>query len=131
VVLDGALVQSVSGGGHWGGGMMINAYDMGRFGYLTLNRGKWRDRQLLSERWIDMARTPTKAEPTYGFMNYYLNTDHSLWPSAPVTAFAHVGAGNNIIYVDTEHDIVAVMRWIDGGAIDGFLKRLLAAATTT
>jgi len=28
IVLDGSPVQSVSGGGHWGGGMFINAYDM-------------------------------------------------------------------------------------------------------
>jgi len=26
----------VSGGGHFGGGMFMNAYDMGRFGLLTL-----------------------------------------------------------------------------------------------
>ena len=45
-------VQSVTGGGHWGGGMFINAYDMARFGYLTLRRGKWKDRQLLSEQWM-------------------------------------------------------------------------------
>ncbi len=36
VVLDGQLVQSVSGGAHWGGGMFISARDMARFGYLTL-----------------------------------------------------------------------------------------------
>jgi CubicO group peptidase (beta-lactamase class C family) len=34
--IDGQKVQSVSGGGHWGGGMFINAYDMARFGYLFL-----------------------------------------------------------------------------------------------
>ena len=59
VVIDGAPVQSVTGGGHWGGGMFINAYDMARFGYLTLRRGKWGDRQLLSETWVSMALTPT------------------------------------------------------------------------
>jgi CubicO group peptidase (beta-lactamase class C family) len=37
IVLDGVPVQAVSGGGHWGGGMFINAYDMARFGYPTLN----------------------------------------------------------------------------------------------
>ena len=41
VVIDGQIVQSVSGGGHWGGGMFINAYDMARFGLLTLRNGKW------------------------------------------------------------------------------------------
>jgi hypothetical protein len=32
-----------------------------------------------------------------------------------------------MVYVDREHDIVAVVRWIDGEAIDGFLQRLLAS----
>ena len=44
VEIDGQKVQSVSGGGHWGGGMFINAYDMARFGYLFLRNGKWKDR---------------------------------------------------------------------------------------
>jgi CubicO group peptidase (beta-lactamase class C family) len=127
VVLDGSLVQSVTGGGHWGGGLYVNAYDMARFGYLTLRRGKWKDRQLLSEQWVNRALTPTPAERTYGFMNWFLNTDQKLWPSAPATAFAHIGNGTNIIYVDPEHGLVAVVRWIDGKAIEGFLKRLIAA----
>jgi hypothetical protein len=127
VVLDGSLVQSVTGGGHWGGGMYINAYDMGRFGYLTLRRGKWKDGQLLSNQWVDWALTPTPPEPIYGFMNWHLNTDKKRWPSASATAFAHIGNGTNMVYVDPDHDVVAVVRWIDGEAIDGFLKRLLAA----
>ncbi|HEY4042182.1 MAG TPA: serine hydrolase [Rhodopila sp.] len=127
VVLDGTLMQSVPGGGHFGGGMFINGYDMGRFGYLTLHHGKWKDRQLLSNQWVDWALTPTKPEPTYGFMNWFLNTDNRLWPSAPASAFAHIGNGTNMIYVDPDHDVVAVVRWIEPSAIDGFLKRLLAA----
>jgi CubicO group peptidase (beta-lactamase class C family) len=127
VVLDGSLMQSVTGGGHWGGGMYINAYDMARFGYLTLRHGRWKDRQLLSNQWVDWALTPTPAQPTYGFMNWFLNTDTKLWSSAPASAFAHIGNGTNIVYVDPEHDMVAVIRWIDNKAIDGFLKRLLAA----
>jgi CubicO group peptidase (beta-lactamase class C family) len=127
IVLDGSPIQSVSGGGHYGGGMFINSYDMGRFGYLTLHHGKWHDRQLLSNQWIDWALTPTNPEPTYGFMNWFLNTDRKLWPSAPASAFAHIGNGTNMIYVDPDHDLIAVVRWIDGRAIDNFLKRLLAA----
>jgi CubicO group peptidase (beta-lactamase class C family) len=127
IVLDGSLVQSVTGGGHWGGGIYINAYDMARFGYLTLRRGKWGDRQLISERWLDWARTPTPAEPTYGFMNFFLNTQKKLLPSAPESVFMHIGNGANLIYVDPEHDLVAVVRWLDNKASDGFVKRLLAA----
>ncbi|MFL5118657.1 MAG: serine hydrolase domain-containing protein [Microvirga sp.] len=127
VILDGSVVQSMTGGGHWGGGMYINALDMARFGYLTLRRGKWKDRQLLSEQWIARALTPTGPEPTYGFMNFFLNTNQKLWPSAPASAFAHIGNGTNLVYVDPEHDLVAVARWIDNKAIDGFLQKLIAA----
>jgi len=127
IVLDGAIVQSVTGGGHWGGGLFINAYDLARFGLLTLNRGKWKERQLLSEQWIQWALTPTQAEPTYGFMNWYVNKDRKFMPSAPASAFGHQGNGTNFIYVDPENDVVAVLRWIDRPAIDGFVKRLLAA----
>jgi len=127
VVLDGSIVQSVSGGGHWGGGAVINAYDMARFGYLTLRRGKWKDRQLVSNQWIDWALTPTPAQPTYGFMNFFLNTDRRLMPSAPANTFVHIGNGTNMVYVDPEKDVVAVARWINGGAMDGFVQRLRAA----
>ncbi len=127
IVLDGMAVQSTTGGGHWGGGMFIHAYDMARFGYLTLRHGKWKNRQILSDQWVDWARTPTPAQPTYGFMNWFLNTDRKYLPSAPARAFTHIGNGTNMIYVDPEHDVVAVVRWIDSKAMDEFVKRLLAA----
>lgn len=127
IVLDGQPVQSVSGGGHWGGGMFINAYDMGRFGLLTLHRGNWNGKQLLSEAWVRQALTPTTANPTYGYMNWFLNTGQKLMPSAPATAFVHIGNGTNFIYVDPEHDLVAVVRWIDNNAMDGMVQHILAA----
>ena len=125
IVLDGEPVQSVSGGGHWGGGMFINAYDMGRFGLLTLHRGNWNGKQLISEQWIKQALTPTPVEPTYGYMNFFLNTDHKLLPSAPLSAFVHIGNGVNFIYVDPEHDVVAVVRWVENASMDGIVKRIL------
>jgi CubicO group peptidase (beta-lactamase class C family) len=127
VVIDGAAVQSVSGGGHWGGGMFISARDMARFGYLTLRRGKWKDKQILSESWVKMALTPTAAQPTYGFMNWFLNTDRRFIPSAPASAFAHLGNGTNIVYVDPDNDLVIVARWIERNAIDGLVQRVLAS----
>jgi CubicO group peptidase (beta-lactamase class C family) len=124
VVIDGSPVQSVSGGGHWGGGMFVSARDMARFGLLTLRNGKWRDRQILSQEFIKMARTPTSVQPTYGFMNWFLNTDKKLYPNAPATAFAHVGNGTNVIYVDPENDLVIVARWIENDKIDSFLQKI-------
>ncbi len=129
VVIDGQLMQSVSGGGHWGGGMFISARDQARFGYLTLRNGNWNGEQILSEEWLGMARTPTKANKGYGFMNFFLNTDKEGLPSAPETAFWHLGAGSNYVYVDQENDLVIVARWIKNAeAMDGLVKRILGAA---
>jgi CubicO group peptidase (beta-lactamase class C family) len=125
IVLDGQPVQSVSGGGHWGGGMFINAYDMARFGLLTLHRGNWNGRQLISEQWVRQSLTPTTAQPTYGYMNWFLNTDRKLLPSAP--AFVHIGNGTNFIYVDPVHGLVAVVRWIENSSMDGMVKKILEA----
>ena len=128
IVLDGELVQSVSGGAHWGGGMWISARDLARFGYLTLRRGKWGKRQILSERWIQLATTPG-VNPGYGFMNYFLNTGRRALPSAPAEAFWHLGAGSNIVYVDPVNDLVVVTRWIrDLAALDAVIARLLDGA---
>lgn len=128
IVLDGQPVQSVSGGGHWGGGMFINAYDMARFGLFTLHRGNWNGKQLLSEQWIQQSLTPTVAKTDYGYMNWFLNTDKKMLPSAPASAFVHVGNGNNLIYVDPEHDLVAVVRWIaDMKSMDATIKKIIEA----
>jgi CubicO group peptidase (beta-lactamase class C family) len=127
IVLDGRLVESVSGGAHWGGGMFISARDQARFGLLTLRGGRWKDKQILSEAWIARARTPTPAQPTYGFMNYFLNPGRKFMPAAPAEAYAHIGAGTNAIYVDPVNDLVVVVRWIESKALPGFVERMLAA----
>lgn len=129
VNVDGVNVQSVSGGGHWGGGMQISARDLARFGLFTLRRGRWKDRQLVSEKWIAMATTPGPANSGYGFMNFFLNTDAKLLPSAPASAFQHMGAGSNLVYCDAENDLVIVVRWIDGRAMDGIVKLVLGSLT--
>lgn len=120
-------IQSVSGGGHWGGGMFINAYDMARFGLLTLHRGNWNGKQLISAGWIEKSITPTNANKGYGYMNYFLNTDKKYLPGAPANAFVHVGNGTNIIYVDRDHQIVMVVRWIENNSINELVKKVLEA----
>ena len=103
VMLDGQPVQSVSGGGHWGGGMFINARDLARFGCSRCAAASGSDQQILSEEWVQLALTPTPAQPTYGFMNWFLNTDRKRYTGRrPSSAFVHVGNGTNIVYVDPE-----------------------------
>jgi CubicO group peptidase (beta-lactamase class C family) len=132
VDIDGQKVQSVSGGGHWGGGMFINSYDMARFGYLFLRNGKWKDKAIVSDKWIKMARTPGPDNKTYGFANWYLNTDQKPLPAAPATVVRFVGNGSNIIYIDWDNDIVAVFRWIRGDKqLNEVVAKMYASLKTT
>jgi CubicO group peptidase (beta-lactamase class C family) len=127
IVLDGERIQSVSGGGHWGGGLQISAYDLARFGLLSLRRGEWRGRRLLSERFFAQALTPGSAEPGYGYMNFFLNTGKKRLPDAPESAYVHLGNGTNAVYVDPAADLVVVARWIENDALAGLVKRMRAA----
>ena len=128
VDVGGVRVSSVSGGGHWGGGLFIDTRDHARFGLLALRDGAWGGRRLLPKEWFDRATTPLEIKPDYGFM-WWLNTDRRLVPAAPESAFMAVGAGwTNVIYVDRENDLVTVTRWLDGADhVNGFLARVLAS----
>lgn len=128
VELDGQRLQSVSGGGHWGGGMFIDAWDLARFGYLFLRQGEWNGRQLLSRDWINKARAPGPANAEYGYCNWFLNTGRKALPAAPESSVTFRGNGQNIVYIDWENDVVAVVRWIDNGpALNEFVGKLLGA----
>jgi CubicO group peptidase (beta-lactamase class C family) len=127
VTIAGKRIHVVPGGGHWGGGMFISARDMARMGLLGLRNGRWGTRQVLSEKWIAMARTPTGPNPGYGYMNWFLNTDRKLFPAAREDAVAFIGNGDNIVFIDYQHDMVAVVRWIDDGEKAEFVARLEAA----
>ena len=128
IELDGQKVQSVSGGGHWGGGIFINAWDLARFGYLFLRDGKWQDTQLISKDWIAMARTGGSANAEYGFANWFLNPGRNALPNAPETAVTFQGAGRNVIYIDQQNDLLIVTRWIgNGDELNQLVGKVLAA----
>ena len=127
ITLDGRRIQAVSGGGHWGGGMMLSAFDQARFGLLTMHKGNWDGRQLISEEWINMATTPGDANQSYGFMNFSLNTGQRRYSNAPEYTWTHTGAGSNLIYVDPQNDLVIVCRWIRGGAFTDVVHTVLDA----
>jgi CubicO group peptidase (beta-lactamase class C family) len=126
VTIDGKPMLSVSGGGHWGGGLFVDALDLARLGLLYLGRGRWGERRLLSEDWIALTAEPCPLQPRYGFM-WWLNTDGLMYPSAPHDAIFALGAGGHLVWVDYEHDLVAVARWLDDAHHDGFIQRVLNA----
>jgi CubicO group peptidase (beta-lactamase class C family) len=127
VVIDGQRIHAVPGGGHWGGGMFISARDLARMGLLGLNNGKWGDRHILSDAWIKLSRTPTGPNPGYGYMNWFLNTDRKLLPAAREDSVMFLGNGDNVVFIDYAHDMVAVVRWIDDGQKAEFVRLLEAS----
>lgn len=60
-------------------------------------------------------------------MNWFLNTDKKLFPAAREDALAFIGNGDNIVYIDYQHDVVAVVRWIDDAQKAEFVRLLLAS----
>jgi CubicO group peptidase (beta-lactamase class C family) len=126
VEIDGKQVQSVSGGGHWGGGVFISARDQARIGLMLLRRGMWGPRQILSEAWIERMRDPCPLYRNYGYL-WWLNTDRSLYSSTSAASFYARGAGGNLTWIDPENDIVAVSRWTDPAAMNEFMKLTMTA----
>ena len=123
--VKGKAMPSVSGGTRWGGGLVINARDEARFGYLMLRQGRWGRHQIVSPAWIKQATTRGPVGPDYGCL-WWLNTEQKAWPDAPATSYAALGAGQNTIWVDPEHDLVVVWRWHDGSPNE-LIKRVLTA----
>jgi CubicO group peptidase (beta-lactamase class C family) len=106
---------------------------MARFGYLFLRNGIWKGERIVSEEWMDLARTPG-VNKGYGFMNWFLNRPYTndegetikSIPAAPESAVTFRGAGSNIVYIDWENDLVVVVRWI-GSGYNEFMEKVLAA----
>jgi CubicO group peptidase (beta-lactamase class C family) len=120
VNVDGLVTESVSGGAHWGGGLWVNTLDHARFGMLYLNRGRWGDSQIISERWIDMMTVPSEQNEKYGYM-WWLNTGHVRYGKhASESTFAASGAGGNCVVTDPAQNLVVVTRWCEdvSGVVD-------------
>ena len=116
VTIDGQMIQSVSGGAHLGGGIIINTLDHARFGLLFLRDGQWKGRQIISEEWIKLATAPSNANSSYGYM-WWLLKGNTKWEGVPDTVFYASGMGGNFVVIDKVNDIVVVVRWIDPGKI--------------
>ena len=126
VVLDGVSVQSVSGGGHFGGGLFINSIDHARFGLLFLRNGSWKGKEIISPEWINKMRIPSENNDTYGYM-WWLNRGDRKWHNLSENIFYGSGFGGNYVIVVPEHELVIVARWIDSSKIGDFVKKVIEA----
>ncbi len=123
VNVDGVMMQSVSGGGHSGGGVFINTLDHARFGLLFLRNGNWDGQQLLSENWVNMVQKSSEANESYGYM-WWVNRGSRHWEGVSESVYYAAGFGGNFIVVDRENDLVIVTRWLQPSKI-GEMVRLV------
>ena len=122
--IDGYKMQSVSGGGHSGGGMFINTEDMARFGLLFMNNGNWNGEKLISEDLIEEAIQPSATNSNYGYM-WWLNADGPRqWKNIDKNIFYAAGFGGNFIIVDRKENLVIVTRWLEPSKIEEFVQKI-------
>jgi len=125
VNVDGTMTQSVSGGGHFGGGLFINTLDQARFGLLFLRKGKWENQQIISEEWVNAVHQPSAANKSYGLM-WWTNEENDLKDVSKKVYYAD-GFGGNYIVIDNEHDLVVVIRWLDSTKLGELVKLVISS----
>jgi CubicO group peptidase (beta-lactamase class C family) len=87
--------------------LYMTSRDMAKIGQLILNNGKWNDKQVVSEKWIEESTTP-KTKITgidYGYLwwNIPFRVNEKTYISKTAT-----GNGGQYIFVFTELDMIAV-----------------------
>ncbi|HTV70870.1 MAG TPA: serine hydrolase [Rhizobiaceae bacterium] len=134
VNLSGQWVQSVSGGGHWGGGLHISTRDLALWGLLTLREGLWNGVEMLSRDWIQREISPGEANPAYGFVNWNIRPSTDGQPRRPVfytTGSTRGDAGTtaqNSVTIDRDRDIMIVLRWMNGDRLEEVTRSILRSA---
>jgi len=126
IEIDGERMQSVPGGSHWGAGVAISARDQARIGQLLLDGGAHAGRQLIPAAWVRKMQEPCAIAPFYGCLTW-LNRDGRLFADASPSSWFMTGAGGNYVWIDPEHDMVAVVRWIGAAHAGGFVSRVAKA----
>ena len=126
----------------------MSAQQLARVGHLYLNKGKWNDQSVISEKWATQATRPqvptdlpvadtdrqsTEGSGVYGY-NWWVNgmTDGGrLMPDAPSGTAYMSGLNHNVCFVIPEWNLVYVRMGVDGNPPEGkhvlhneFIRRL-------
>jgi CubicO group peptidase (beta-lactamase class C family) len=120
------LKNKIGMDGFWYQGLIYTIYhsttrSMARFGLLALNKGKWKNEQIINESYFNESiSTSQNINPSYGYL-WWLNGKPKymvpgsqivypgpLVPNAPLNMYAAMGAGDQRIYVIPDKNIVIV-----------------------
>ncbi|NTA13940.1 serine hydrolase domain-containing protein [Agrobacterium tumefaciens] len=124
IEIDGRAVPVVAGGGHWGGGLIIPAFDLARLALLHARQGVFNDQTILPRTWFQQVAVPSSLNSSFGLM-WWTNangvipglSDEAIW-----------GSGiSNLVVADPAKDLVVVLRWYDVARRDDILGRIAEA----
>jgi CubicO group peptidase (beta-lactamase class C family) len=131
-------------------GLHMSADDFGRLGELMRRGGVWRERRLLSERFVSEALAPLDQSGCYGYL-IWLNAskpcvgprvenrpvdDSRMFPTLPADVYKYAGLFGQLVTVFPSQGIVVVRTGNDSGSLGGgadweeeMYRRVLAAIT--
>jgi CubicO group peptidase (beta-lactamase class C family) len=96
------------------------ARDYARLGYLWLNKGRWRDKQLIPENWVKKATNRFKRDNGETPSNYgYAFWIQDEWKNVPKDTFMTQGNNSNDSYIIPSLDLVVVRQGNENGTSDG------------
>jgi len=101
-------IRDSSGFCHAGGGLFLSPLDMLKIGILVMNKGKWEDKQLVSERWINKVTSPyikTQVDTSsYGF--FWWIREMKLKDNRTVIVTTAEGAGGQKLFLFPEYGLI-------------------------
>jgi hypothetical protein len=123
--IDNAAWPADSHGASFGwGDLHLGPRDMAKLGYLWLNQGRWEDRQLVPEKWMNAAMRaqsqPTRSDQNYGYGFWIL-------PDRQPPLFEAAGRGGQRISVTPEKNVVVVFTGgeFEPGDIGAYILRAI------
>lgn len=90
-----------------GYGLCLSASDMAKIGQLCLNGGLWQGKRVVSQKWLSESTKPRRqCDETFAHMGYGY-----LWwtPNFSKAPYAALGNSGNVIYIDSEKNIVVAV----------------------
>jgi CubicO group peptidase (beta-lactamase class C family) len=102
--------------------LFMSPRNLARIGHLMLRRGEWRGQRLLNARYVREATTPTKPNPSYGYLLWPNREPEAVTPSiperkvlhhriitsAPKDMYAFIGFRDQLVFVIPSLDMVIV-----------------------
>jgi len=90
------------------------------------NGGLHEGQQVLCADWIERKQQACDVAPYYGYLVWLNQTGH-LFTAAPRSSWFAIGAGTSLTWIDAQHHLVCVLRWIDAARTKECIARLMAA----